>query len=1064
MRSIPFFLLLFLPLLMPAQQTQVYVAPDAAFRKALDLYQKQKYTEAEQEFDLIVNSAKNKNDLYVVDAQYYAALCAMELFHKDAEIRLKAFLDDHPESPKCARVRFQLGRYNYRKKKYEDALAWFRQVEIYDLQKEELAEFYFKRGYSQYELGHPDSAKTDFYEIKELDSKYAAPANYYYSHISYTQGNYETALQGFLKLSNDETFGPVVPYYIAQIYFLQKRYNEVISYAPPLLDSAKRAPEIAQLIGASYYRTNHFKEAIPFLEKHRAGSRTYTRDDAYELGYAYYKSDSAAPAIQYFQDAIADSSDGLAQNAWYHLADCYIKTGNKTAARNAFGKASAIKIDPVIREDALFSFARLSYELDMNPYNEAIIALNQYLYEFPNTARRDEAYTLLTNVYLSTNHFKEALESMEKMKVMSPLMQPTYQKVAYNYGIILYQNHDYDGAIAAFNKVQTYPISRELNANAHYWKAESWYAKASPMPASKDTAFYGKAIAEYRAFLYTPGATILPNYNTANYNIGYCYFQQGQALKGISNELPPAAKAAYTNAMVSFRKYIANKTEADNNDRIFDAYLRMGDGYFRLHDFVNSSDFYAKAIETPTTGTTDKDYAMFQQAMALGYQGKSAEKAALLKKMRETYPKSNIMLASRYQEARTLHDMREYDRALESYKAVYEQDTKGDYALSCLKNMGLIYRAKNDPDNALVQYKKAVDLTQAAKGSDFTDLMHEIKEIYVAKGQLDAWETYAESKGYSESQAVADSTSWAVASKFYKDGNCASALAQCNKYIQKYPSGIYITDVHYMRAECAYKDNDLNTALASYVAILDKGKTRYNERCLVQASLIYYTQKDYANAAVMYGRLERESSNNDLKNNARVNLMSIWMTLGNNDSAAVYAAKVITIPKIPNEIAGKANYLLGKSELANGDRVNAEKHFKNTETMLPNTEYAAEARYSLCQIRYDNKDYKKAEKELLKEINDYAGYSYWSGKGWLLLADDYLALKDTFQAKYVLQSYITNGDVPELQQQAREKLAAIDAARNAGRMRKEEDLIVPPPGNGTQPVDMDNEQQGGGQQ
>jgi TolA-binding protein len=217
-----------------AQQTQTYVAPDAAFRHALDLFEKQKYAEAQDEFDKIVSSSRDKKNLLVIDAQYYAAICAYELFHKDAEIRLKEFLAEHPESLKCARVRFYLGRYNYRKKKYEDSLVWFRQIEIYDLQEDELPEFYFKRGYARYDSGHLDSAKADFFEIKDIDSKYSAPANYYYSHIAYTQGNYETALQGFLKLTSDETFGPVVPYYVAQIYFLQARYNEVIAYAPPL--------------------------------------------------------------------------------------------------------------------------------------------------------------------------------------------------------------------------------------------------------------------------------------------------------------------------------------------------------------------------------------------------------------------------------------------------------------------------------------------------------------------------------------------------------------------------------------------------------------------------------------------------------------------------------------------------------------------------------------------------------------------------------------------------------------------------------------------------------------
>ncbi len=1026
-RSVRFFLLSFVffcSTFLVAQQTQVYVSADAQYRNALDLFEKQKYTEAQDGFDKIVSAAKDQNDLMVIDAQYYSALCALELFHKDAEIRLKQFLANHPESPKCRKVKFQLGRYNYRKKNYDDAIVWFRQVEIYDLQKEELAEYYFKRGNSHYELGHIDSAKSDFYEIKDIDAKYSPAATYYYAHISYTQGSYETALQGFLKLAKNETFGPVVPYYIAQIYFLQARYADVITYAPPLLDSAKRAPEIAQLIGASYYRTNRYKEAIPFLEKHHKGAYKFTRDDAYELGYAYYKTDSCGHAIVYFQEAISDSSDAIAQNSWYHLADCYLKTNDKLQARNAFVKASQMKFDPVIREDALFNSARLSYELDFSPFNEAIVALNEYLREFPNTPRHDEAYTLLTNVYLSSKNYKEALFSLEQLKSMSPVMQPTYQKVAFNRGIDLYNKKDYDEALKLFDKALTYPISRELNSQAHYWKAESYYAKAE---SQKDSTCYPKAINEYQIFQVTPGATVLPNYNTANYTIGYCYFQQHQ----------------WSSAMIAFRKFIANKTATDSNDKIFDANLRLGDGYFRQSDFLNSSDFYGKAVDLPTSDTHYKDYAMYQEAMALGYLGKKQEKADILKKFHETFPKSSYLSNSRFEEARTLHDLRMYDDALKGYSSLYADYPNGPYAVSCLKNMGLIYRAKNDPDNALVQYKKAVSLVKNAQGSDFVDLLHEIKEIYVAKGQLDQWETYSASVGYSESQSVADSTTFVVAQKFYSQGNCNEAIIQFNKYIQKYPGGIYITEIYYMRAECSFKGNDLNTALGSYIAVLDKGQTKYTERCLAQTSLIYYKQENYPNASKMFMRLEIESMNGDVQNNARINLMRCFLFLKSMDSATIYAAKVVNILHLSNDIYGQAPYLLGKSAMEKNDKAEAEKQFKDAEKAVPNTEYAAESRYNLCLIKYNNKEYKAAEKALLKEINDYAGYSNWSGKGWLLLSDNYLAMKDTFNAKYVLKNYIENGDVPELVQQAKDKLQVIETAQKSGKLKKDEDLIIP---------------------
>ena len=38
----------------------------------------------------------------------------------------------------------------------------------------------------------------------------------------------------------------------------------------------------------------------------------------------------------------------MAQNAYYHLADSYLQTDQKTAALNAFKRAAEMKFDPII--------------------------------------------------------------------------------------------------------------------------------------------------------------------------------------------------------------------------------------------------------------------------------------------------------------------------------------------------------------------------------------------------------------------------------------------------------------------------------------------------------------------------------------------------------------------------------------------------------------------------------------------------------------------------------------------------------------------------------------------
>src|ERR1043165_4424535 len=393
---------LFISISLSAQKTQIYLEDDAGFKTGLELFQKEKYGAAQKSFLEVIESHKDPQSLIRIDAEYYHAVCAIELFNKDGELYLKQFIADHPESPKVGFAYFNLGKYNYRKKKWRDALQWFEKVDVYDLTTEELAEFYFKRGYSFFETKKLAEAKKDFYEIKDVDNKYAAAAKYYYAHILYGERNYETALTDFLKLEKNETFGPIVPYYIAQIYFLQEKYETVITYAPPLLDSAvtKRVPEIARILGESYYRTSRYKEAIPYLEKYEKASGSLSRKDNYQMGYAHYKMSEYEDAVNYFLK-VGNIDDSLEQNAYYHIGDSYLKMGSKQNALNAFGLASKLEFDKQVQEDALYNYAKLSYELAFNPYNEAIKAFQKYIRNFPDAPHIDEAYTYLANVFIT---------------------------------------------------------------------------------------------------------------------------------------------------------------------------------------------------------------------------------------------------------------------------------------------------------------------------------------------------------------------------------------------------------------------------------------------------------------------------------------------------------------------------------------------------------------------------------------------------------------------------------------------------------------------------------------
>ena len=224
----------------------------------------------------------------------------IELFHKDGEWRLREFITAHPESNKINGAWFYLGKSSFRKKKYEETIKNFEKVDIYKLGKEDLAELYFKRGYSYIEIKDNEKAKADLYEIKDVDNKYIYPALYYYSHLNYLEKKYETALEGFNKLVGNETFGSVVPYYITQIYFVQGKYENVVKSGPDLLNDSnhvQKTSEINRMIGESYYNLKDYKNALDYLKKTELGS-SLNIEGNYAIAYCYYK----------FQKFVANSS------------------------------------------------------------------------------------------------------------------------------------------------------------------------------------------------------------------------------------------------------------------------------------------------------------------------------------------------------------------------------------------------------------------------------------------------------------------------------------------------------------------------------------------------------------------------------------------------------------------------------------------------------------------------------------------------------------------------------------------------------------------------------------
>ena len=121
MRQIIAFLLLLLPTWLLSQQSSLLRDKDKDLRQGLELFDKEKFGAAQQYFNKIAEVYPDPHAEIRKHAEYYSAICAVELFNPDAEVLLTQFIYRHPESPLVKQAWFQLGKFFFRDKKYKKA-------------------------------------------------------------------------------------------------------------------------------------------------------------------------------------------------------------------------------------------------------------------------------------------------------------------------------------------------------------------------------------------------------------------------------------------------------------------------------------------------------------------------------------------------------------------------------------------------------------------------------------------------------------------------------------------------------------------------------------------------------------------------------------------------------------------------------------------------------------------------------------------------------------------------------------------------------------------------------
>lgn len=982
-----------------SQQTRYYTDPGATFRDAKEYFQKEQYSLAYPLFKELQQSTRETDKvstaISVQEINYYTTVCALKQNEGRAEEQAQEFIDLQKNTARVQMMNFHLAEYYYRHQDFGDAARLYEQSNIENLSNREISDMKFHEGYSYFNLQQFAQAKNLFNGIRTIkDDPNYLDANYYYGFLAFRDKQYNDALQSFRIVENEKSYATVVPYYIAQIYYIQGKKDEAIAYIQNKLKTGANTQyydlELKQLIGHAHFERKEYAMALPYLEEYVTRSKKVRREDLYELSYCYYQANQLAKAIDGFKQ-LSGKDDSLSQHAMYLLGDSYLRTGQKTNARNAFLFCASNSSNASQKEISKYQYAKLSYELGYQ--DEALNSLKSFLNDYPNSTYNAEATELLVSVLTNTNNYRDAQALLENLRKPSENAKKLYPRILYGRATELINDGRLADAEVLLDKALKDPDNGSVLPFLNFWKGELAYRNNK----------LDDAIKYYNAYV-SGGSPASGEANPTNvkYNLGYCYLRK---------ENYPVA--------LTFFEPLGRNASLSSEAFTQDAYVRTADCYFMQKDFARAKTMYDNVIRYSWPA---EDYATFQNAMLAGVKN-STEKISLMNTMIRRFPNSSLITDANMEVANAYMSDEHFREAIPYLSNVIKAGGNNSQKPKAYLKMGTAYYDINDNAEALKQYKTLIDLYPNTQEAE--DALDDVKTIYVETAKPNEYADFMRQVGRPLSMDTEDSLNYAAAEKLYDDQNINAALTGFNNYLQRFPNGVYTLDANFNRAEIYNSKKDWNNALAGYEIVAANAPNQYAERAVLTAARIYFFElKDYNKAETYYTQLKQITSGQENKLEAMRGLLRCQYQLEKWTEAQENAKELTEAKGSSSDDKSLANMAIAKAYEVNGQYDLAITNFKLV-VQFNKAALAAEARYEIANCWFQVNKLSDAEKSAFETINKSGSYDYWVTKAYILLGDIYFREKDYFNAKATFQSIVSNSINAELKGEAQTKLNQV---------------------------------------
>ncbi len=980
-----------------AQQTFIYKDQTLHFRQAKEYFDAKNYVAAREEFSAYLGSIEpmsNEQSGQKVLAEYYMTMCALYMSQPEAEILAERFVANNPEHPQAVKLLRGIGTFFYENGDYAKAIKYLSRSSDTNLEAK------YRLGVAYYELKNFPEALSVFNDIKtEQDEEYSFSAAYYAAIIQFNDKRYADAVPDFMKAEGSSKYRREIANWVALCYNNQSKFTELLNFAEPILakkNSGYRVDELSQLVADVQFKLEKFDKAAKSYEVLiKASNGKIVPLSQYRLGYSLYKVKKYNEAATQLKGLLA-AKDSLSQYAAYTLALAQLNAGNLQATLDAFDIARKMPFNAAIQEESAFNHAKV--HLDLGHASETIQEIQAFNAQYPKSKFAEEATELVADAFINSNNLEIALTYLKGITKRSPRLNEAYQTLSYNLGVRAYNDERFDAAIDLFNK------SIETAQNDRYTALAS-LGKAEALSQLKK---FEDAIELYSPLLSGKGQTE-DFIQQVRIGLAFAYFNTKE----------------FTKANNLFKAYVDRlkaTPNAKNNPTIL---IRLADTYLISRKYQDALTYYSQAAEV---AKTEKDYALYQKGMTLSYLNRDAEARQAFKQVRSGFPDSKYAEDALYQENLLLFNANNYKEAILGFTEIIEAKTKSEFLASAILKRAQSYTNTEQFELALADYKRIINEFSGDKIAK--DALIGLQENLIKVGRPEEFSQVLENY-QSSTNAVEDADAmdlkYSAAKGIYDGKKFDKAIPALKEFASKYPNDENVVEAYFLIADAADQINDSTEALVAYKKVIEQNAHPQLNKAIIRAAELESKMGNYVESVGFY----RMHAN---KNPEVENQLNAY----NNIFKAYYAAKLLdSVGKVITEI--QALSLYSKEEQAKMSRGLAEAYSDSTSLGLrtewlnktieldPKGDIGAEAQYQLAvQLSKEGKIKESNDMITAKFKNEFAEASdSVMGRAYILLATNFVSLKNLPQAKAILKSVIDNSTDNEVIEIAKTTLKSL---------------------------------------